>query len=1041
MPGSMSAPPGAASIPPDKLRAAETGEAGRDGQAGPAAGGRHHPPVIRRKLEIPAPAKDIVVRARLSRRLRELLDCHTVVTVFATAGAGKTTAVALAVRELDRPVAWLSLDGTEQAAGRLLVYLEAAVEGAVAAAAGVATDALGSSLQIGEAAGLLAESLQGSRLIVVCDNVERIAADENCHAVLSSFARYLPSDVNLVLISRADITLDLVSTSERGRLGELLESDLAFDVEEARAALRAVGHDDVDPARAVSATAGWITGVLYEGWRHAAARKPDPDSLLSYVAANIINSLSAAERTFLLHTSLLDEISVGSAQALGQENAANIMVRLRARHLPVTWAADGSRMTPHPVFRDFLRAALERQDAATIAEVRRRHADVLIANGNREEAVDELLRIRDIEAAARLAAAVLPSLVARMDFAPAARWLDAIRGSVRTLTPEIASVILRVAFALEQCGRGVELIDRHGYGWLPDLSSPDAEETYVLACWCLWQSGRIADARAIADRLPPGRNRHIADTLIALATGEEPPPFPEHSAMPSGPLDGMLIRLAYLRGRLKGLDDPGSFDPWCTILGGPWVVATLRATGRLDAAMAMYEPRRNSSQPVWLHAVDAVDLMLDFGRSKEAWSSLERGRNLIASTGSKVLENISLLAEAKLCLRLQRDTQRADRALARAVTNGVCDYAVTREAWQLWSGLSMLLQGRDAEAHEHLSACLASMKRGDRHLELPAAAVYLAEAQWRLGLEDESDASADLAMAFATTHGSQHLLLTALADTPSVAARAADTTSSRLSPWHEILAVLSGQHPVRVTTGAPRLVLEEFGEPSLTVDGNVVQPRLTKSLELLGYLLGTPERRATREKLLGALFGGRNDAAGRSYLRQALFRLREVLPPELGPEQEGNVFRVAGPELAAGSAQRVVDVVVQAGRQDGEVRFQTLSQALASVERGPYLAPFSGEWVEERRAALGEIFVSARVDAARLAYRMNRYREAKDLVDVVLLEDPYREQAWQLAIQLARASGCDDTVLVLYKRYAARMQDLGVAPSDEVRRLVADLRR
>jgi len=1008
----------------------------------PAAGDRQRRPIIRRKLEIPASADGIVARARLSQRLRELLERHPVVTVFATAGAGKTTAVALTVRELDRPVAWLSLDGTEQAAGRLLVYLEAAVEGAVAAAAGVAADALGSGLQTGEAAGLLAESLQGSRLIVVCDNVERIAADENCQAVLSAFARYLPPDVNLVLISRVDITLDLGSSSERDRLGELPETDLAFDVEEAGEALRAVGHDDVDPVRAVSATAGWVAGVLCAGRPPARCRndrQADPDSPLSPVAANIFNSLSAAEQTFLLHTSVLDEISVDRARALGQRDAARIMAALRARHLPVTWAGDGSRMTPHRVFRDFLLAALEQQDAETVTEIRRRHAGVLIGCGRREQAVDELLRVHDVERAARLAAAVLPGLVARMDLGPVARWLDAIEGSVATLTPEIASVMLRMALALDQCGRGVALIDRHGGAWLPAPADPGAAETHVLACWFLWQSGRLADARAVADRLPPGRSRDIARTLIALATGEAPPPLPERPAVPSGPLDGLLIRLTYLRGRLEGLDDAVSFDPWCAMLAGPWVIAALRATGRLDAAMAMYEPRRDWPQPAWLHAVDAVDLMLDLGRGADAWSALEHGRSVVASTGSKVLANISLLAEAKLWLRLKRDTGRADRVLAAAAANGACDYAVTRDTWQLWSGLSLLFQGRDAEANQQLSGCLASMQRGDRRLHLAAAAVYLAEAQWRLGLEDESDASAALAMA--ATDGSQHLLLTALADTPSVAARAADACSGRTSPWHEILAALSGQHPVRVAAGAPRLILEEFGDPTLTVDGRVVQPRLTKSVELLSYLIGTPGRKATRERLLGALFGGRDDAAGRSYLRQALYRLREVLPPELGPGQEGDVFQVGGPEVAASSAQRVIDLVVQAGRQDGEARFQTLSQALARVERGAYLAPFSGEWVEERRAALGEILLSARVDAARLAYRMNRYREAKDLIDVVLAEDPYREQAWQLAIQLAHASGCDDTVLALYKRYVGRMRDLGVAPSDEVRRFVEDLRK
>ncbi|MFJ4467212.1 BTAD domain-containing putative transcriptional regulator [Streptomyces sp. NPDC089424] len=1017
------------------------GDYGPDRPTGSKAPGRQQGAIIRRKLAMPEPSKDIVVRERLSRRLRQLLDRHTVVNVFAAAGAGKTTAVAMAVGDLDRPVAWLSLDGTEQAAGRLLVYLEAAVEGTVAGAAGVASDALSKRLHIGEAAGLLAESLQGSRLTLVCDNVERIATDETCVAVLSFFARYLPSGVNLVLISRVDVRLDWGSTSERDRVGELGEGALSFDTEEAGAALRTVGRVDVNPAQAVAATGGWVTGVLFEGWRHTQSHEPDPDMLRPYVAANVFNSLSLIERTFLLHTALLDEVSLESARAMGQENAAQVMAGLRARHLPVTWSPDGSRMTPHPVFRDFLLETLGGEDATTRDALHRRHAQVLIANGAREEAVDELLRLGDLEAAGRLAADVLPSLVARMDFAPAARWLDALGTAVHTPTPEIGSVVLRVAFALEQWGRGVAFIDRHGYDWLPELGAPDAEESRVLACWSLWHSGRIQEAQFVARQLPPGRSRHIADSLIAGATGDEPPPFPEYSTMPSGPLDGLLMRVAFFRGRLDALDAPSSFDPWRTVLGGPWAVAALRATGRLDDAMAMYEPRRGSTQPVWLHAVDAVDLMLDLGREDEACASIKRGRQLIAATGSKVYQNMSLIAEAKLSLRLKGDTQHADRVLAEATASGACEYVLTRETWLMWSGLSHLLQNKDAEAHEYLAACLRSMQKGDRHLDLPTVAVYLSEAQWRLGLEDESDATADLAMATASTDGTQHLLLTALADVPSVAARAADTKSSRMSPWHEILADLSGQHRVRVNVSTPRLVLEEFGDPTLTVDGNRARPRLTKSVELLSYLLWAPDRRATRQELLGVLFGGRNDAACRSYLRQALFRLREVLPDDLGPAQDGDVFHLVGPAWAMGSAQRAVDLVAQAGRQNGEVRLQTLSHALSIAERGPYLAPASGDWVAERREVLAEAFTSARVDAAKLAYRMNRYREAKGLADRVLRDDPYREQAWQLAIRLAHASGTDDAVLALYQRYVARMRELGVPPSDEVRRLVMQLRR
>ena len=121
--------------------------------------------------------------------------------------------------------------------------------------------------------------------------------------------------------------------------------------------------------------------------------------------------------------------------------------------------------------------------------------------------------------------------------------------------------------------------------------------------------------------------------MIANATGDEPPPVSRYSTMPSGPLDGLLMRLAFMRGRLDGLEDPGSFDPWRTISGGPWVVAAFVRPGRLDAAMSIYEPRGGSSQEVWLHAVDAVDLMLDLGRGQEAWASIKRGRDLIAVHG------------------------------------------------------------------------------------------------------------------------------------------------------------------------------------------------------------------------------------------------------------------------------------------------------------------------------------------------------------------------------------------------------------------------
>jgi ATP/maltotriose-dependent transcriptional regulator MalT len=88
--------------------------------------------VIRAKVRPPPLAERLVGRPRLEQALAALVERHRVVVVSATAGAGKTTAVAAAVRTLTRPVAWLTLDWTDAAPGRLVRYLEAALAGPLA---------------------------------------------------------------------------------------------------------------------------------------------------------------------------------------------------------------------------------------------------------------------------------------------------------------------------------------------------------------------------------------------------------------------------------------------------------------------------------------------------------------------------------------------------------------------------------------------------------------------------------------------------------------------------------------------------------------------------------------------------------------------------------------------------------------------------------------------------------------------------------------------------------------------------------------------
>src|SRR5919206_2152587 len=115
--------------------------------------------VIRAKLAIPSLPEERVERPQLERRIADLIAGHRVVVVSATAGAGKTTAVASAVGRLDRPVAWLTLDRTDTAPGRLVTYLEEALATIAPPVAGTATRALAAGLPHPEAAGMLAEAV------------------------------------------------------------------------------------------------------------------------------------------------------------------------------------------------------------------------------------------------------------------------------------------------------------------------------------------------------------------------------------------------------------------------------------------------------------------------------------------------------------------------------------------------------------------------------------------------------------------------------------------------------------------------------------------------------------------------------------------------------------------------------------------------------------------------------------------------------------------------------------------------------------------
>jgi LuxR family maltose regulon positive regulatory protein len=1002
--------------------------------------------VIRRKITVPPAPERLVVRARTDRLLRELIERHRLVWVCATAGAGKTTAVTQALPGLERRVAWLTLDDTDAAAGRLITYLEAALGAQVDSARGVATRALAARLPHAEAAGLLAEALDRTPVLLVIDELERIAQAPEALAVLASVVRYAPAALRIVMISRVEVDMALDSTAALGGAVTISESDLAFRTDEAAQALAFAGRPDVDPGHAVEVTGGWVAGVLFEAWRsnqHVTGMGGEADALHGYLSSQILDQLAAADREFLITTSVLDDVSAVRAAALGEADAAARLASLRTRHLPVAWRDDGRVLRCHPRLREYLLARLERRGTRGLTQVRAAHAELLLAEGHHEDSAEEFLRAGMPERALGPAQAVIKRVIDRLDYSVAERWLAAFDRLPGADSDDLAVAEMMLALGREDYARCGRVADRLHMGAERQRLARESPSAAGMMAWSYWHLGRWRDAQEVSSAAPDSPEIEAVRFTLNLVDHGIAGERPITPTLSGSPLDALVMRVMYAHGRLRTLADAQS-SGWTAAVTEPWRIGLLRATGHPEQALELYERTRVGHWAhVWLHAMVGPEILIDLGRAAEARQAVMRGRELTRTSGSLVFVMLNELIEAKLEIRLNRDPHAALAVLARLEDRQAArEYRFIGEAADVWKGLSLLALGDNDRALSHLERATATMTASDRILELPTAAVYLSEARWRAGDEDGAEEAADLAHDAAQRQGSNHYLLQALASFPAVITRRLDSEPRADSPWHDLGRSLRSQDVAVDPRPSARVELVEFGELAIHVDGvPALRPRIVKSYELLAFLISRDRPGASREELLEALFDGRRDDSARAYLRQAIHQLREVLPREVRIVSEPSRTLLEDKLLVSSQSTRLETQLAEAARLQAEERIDATLEAIAIAERGQYLEGLHTNWIEERRGRLAGLVADARLQAAELTFAEGRYADAARLVAATLTDDPFREGAHRLEMRIANAIGDEDRVIAAYRRCERRLRELGTAPSPSTRQLLETLRR
>ena len=363
------------------------------------------------KYRIPRSRRDVVPRPALLARTLAQATTARLLLVQAPAGFGKTTLLAqlAAARAADpgAAIAWVSLDEEDNDCNRLF----AALFGALAPLQlpwTLPPDTVLAQLQDASAAartalGPLVAAL-GARpdahITLVLDDLHHID-DTAALQLLDALIARAPPELTVCIGSRVTPPLSLARWRAGGELVELGLDDLRFDLDAAQALCRLRGLDE-PPGEALQGalarTHGWAAGLqLVLG----SARSPDDAlpaligpaarrHLFDYFAQEVLAGLPPPLQQFVLHSSVLPELSPPLCQAVtGRADARAVLEALYARQLFLSALDDVAPVLRfHDLFRDFLRAELERRQPGLAPAL---HARAAAAEASAERAIPHWL--------------------------------------------------------------------------------------------------------------------------------------------------------------------------------------------------------------------------------------------------------------------------------------------------------------------------------------------------------------------------------------------------------------------------------------------------------------------------------------------------------------------------------------------------------------------------------------------------------------------------------------------------------------------------
>src|SRR5439155_3293976 len=201
------------------------------------------------------------------------------------------------------------------------------------------------------------------------------------------------------------------------------------------------------------------------------------------------------------------------------------------------------------------------------------------------------------------------------------RWLEALAHVAPPGASTFTTAELMVAWGREDYRRAVRIADELAALGEREALARASGRAAALMAWCYLMCARPDGAEDVLAIAEEGDEVRAAQYLLRVYMAEGRTPAPPQ--LSGGAFDALVLIGKYFSGRFLELLDAVPASRWVDSVTTPWRIGALRAAGRTQQALELYEAAQATGMTsLSLHTVVAPEVLLDAGRLEEAQEAI-----------------------------------------------------------------------------------------------------------------------------------------------------------------------------------------------------------------------------------------------------------------------------------------------------------------------------------------------------------------------------------------------------------------------------------